>query len=217
MSAKLHAAQPQNDSSKITLTLYGPAVCGYEVTISTSFLEILGQVLRFHGTSLPVYTMSNLLLGYGAQLSSLLSKGNCVELDSALDSAVKPYKVEIILNICTFLVRYSWFRNVWQGLMLPQMDAVQLYSLDLWLPIISLLLFMFGKGIAYWSGICLVFALRIFSSLWINFKRPTTFTTDSRLRPHRLLTEALFFAFICWRMCGAFSLLLVFLHYLLKV
>ncbi|XP_075050294.1 GPI inositol-deacylase-like [Mixophyes fleayi] len=75
LSAKLHVPQPQNDSRMITLTLYTSADCQYEVTISTSFLQMLGQIIRCHWPSLQVYIISNLLLAYGAQLYSLSSKG----------------------------------------------------------------------------------------------------------------------------------------------
>ncbi|XP_075464311.1 GPI inositol-deacylase isoform X2 [Ascaphus truei] len=218
ISAKLHTARPQNDSSMVTLSLYTTEDCHYEVTIYTSFLQILGQVIRFHGPSLPVYIISNLLLAYGAQLSSLLVNGHCIEFDSSLDAAAKPYKVDPIVNICRFLLGYSWFKNAWDGLLLPELNAVQLDSLGLLFPMASLFLFMFGTGIAYWSGIFFKSTLRSLSSLWIVLKWPADFPKDERrLITPRRYAVTLLLAFVCLWTCGTFSLLLVFLRYLLKV
>lgn len=215
ISAKLHAVRPQNDTNEITLTIYSSADCYYEVTIYTSFLQILGQIIRFHGPSLPVYILSNLLLAYGAQLYSLLGKGHCLEFDSSL-TAAKPYKVDPILNVCRFLLSYTWFKNLWDGLLLPELDAAQLYSLGFFFPMASLLLFIFGTGVSYWSGIFFKFAIHALSSIWIALRRkPGDF--DASCSAQRLFATVMFFAFLCWATCGAFSILLVFIHYLFKI
>ncbi|KAM8934528.1 GPI inositol-deacylase [Pelodytes ibericus] len=217
LSAKLHSTQPQNDSSVVALTLYTSADCDYEVTTYTSFVQVLGQMIRFHGPSLPVYILSNLLLAYGAQLYSLLNKGHWLDLDASLDAAAKPYKVDPIINICRFLLSYNWFRNLWDGLLLPELDAIQLYSLGFFFPMASLFLFLFGTGIAYWNGIFFKLTIRTLSSLWIALKRPTEPWNESIFITHSLWLKAILFSLIGWGTCGAFSILLVFLRYLFKV
>ncbi|XP_063286277.1 GPI inositol-deacylase isoform X2 [Pelobates fuscus] len=217
ISAKLHAAQPEHCTDVITLTLYSSADCYYEVTIYTSFLQILGQIIRFYGPSLPVYILSNLLLAYGGQLHSLLSNGHSLEFDSSLDAAAKPYKVDPIVNLCRFLLSYTWFQNIWDGFLLPELDAVQLYSLGYLFPLASLFLFLFGTGISYWSGILFKSTIRVLSSLWIAFKRQSEPYDESSFITPQIFLIATLFAFICWTTCGAFSVFLVFFHYLLKV
>uniref|UniRef100_A0A803K7I9 GPI inositol-deacylase n=1 Tax=Xenopus tropicalis TaxID=8364 RepID=A0A803K7I9_XENTR len=236
IAAKLHAAQPHNDNRMVNLFLYASQECLHEVTISTSFLQILGQIVRFHGVYLPVYIVANLLLAYGAQLHSVLIQGSCMDLDVSLDVAAKPYKVDPILIICKYLLKlkrrylglysdrlileyicYKWFKKAWDELMLPQLDAVQLHTFGFWFPLASLFFFIFGTSIAYWSSVGLHSVLRIFSSLWMFFKSsPPVFPKESRFT-YRVCVEILFFAFISWRSCGTFSLLLVFLRYLSKV
>ncbi|XP_031748648.1 GPI inositol-deacylase isoform X4 [Xenopus tropicalis] len=217
IAAKLHAAQPHNDNRMVNLFLYASQECLHEVTISTSFLQILGQIVRFHGVYLPVYIVANLLLAYGAQLHSVLIQGSCMDLDVSLDVAAKPYKVDPILIICKYLLNYKWFKKAWDELMLPQLDAVQLHTFGFWFPLASLFFFIFGTSIAYWSSVGLHSVLRIFSSLWMFFKSsPPVFPKESRFT-YRVCVEILFFAFISWRSCGTFSLLLVFLRYLSKV
>ncbi|NP_001087710.1 GPI inositol-deacylase precursor [Xenopus laevis] len=217
ISAKLHAEQPQNDNRLVKLFLYASPECLHEVTISTSFSQILGQIVRFHGIYLPVYIVANLLLAYGAQLHSILIQGSCMDLDLSFDVAAKPYKVDPVLIICKYLLNYKWFKNYWDGLMLPQLDAVQLHAYGFWFPLASLFFFIFGTSIAYWSSIGLQAAVRILSSLWIYLKRPSMFPKESKCITYRVYAETLFFAFISWRSCGTFSLLLVFLRYLSKV
>ncbi|KAM4626312.1 GPI inositol-deacylase [Discoglossus pictus] len=217
ISAKLHAAKPENDNGTVQLMIYTSADCNHEVTISTSFPQVLGQILRFHASSLPVYILSNLLLAYGAQLRFLLNQGNCVAFDLTLVEAAKPYKVEPIINILRSLLGYSWFKLTWDALLLPQLDSVQLYSMGLLFPMASLVLFMFGTSISYWCGIFFEATLRPLSALWIALKRPTDFPKESRLIHHKLLVEVLILALISWWTCSAFALLLVFFCYLLKV
>lgn len=54
---------------------------------------------------------------------------------------------------------------------LPELDAVTLNSEDKWFPLVSLILFMFGTGIAYWGGILFNSFLRLLSSLWLALAR----------------------------------------------
>ncbi|KAM7097369.1 GPI inositol-deacylase isoform 4-T4 [Ciconia maguari] len=75
ISAKLHIAQPQNDSRVPELNIYSSSDCQYEVILKTSLLQVLGQIIRFHAGALPVYIVSNILLTYGGQLSTLISTG----------------------------------------------------------------------------------------------------------------------------------------------
>ncbi|XP_030065141.1 GPI inositol-deacylase isoform X2 [Microcaecilia unicolor] len=102
--AKLHVAQSVNDSSVVTLILYSSQDCQFEISVKTSFMQILGQVIRFHGPSLPVFIVSNILLAYGGQLKALISEGHCIKYDLALERTARPYKIEPIINICKFLL-----------------------------------------------------------------------------------------------------------------
>eukprot|EP00076_Gallus_gallus_P042741 XP_025008279.1 GPI inositol-deacylase isoform X2 [Gallus gallus] len=75
ISAKLHIAQPENESRVPVLNIYSSSDCQYEVILKTSFLQVLGQIIRFHAGALPVYVVSNILLTYGGQLNTLMSTG----------------------------------------------------------------------------------------------------------------------------------------------
>uniref|UniRef100_A0A2K5J829 GPI inositol-deacylase n=1 Tax=Colobus angolensis palliatus TaxID=336983 RepID=A0A2K5J829_COLAP len=104
ISLKLHIAQPENDSHVALLKMYTSSDCRYEVTIKTSFSQILGQVVRFHGGALPAYVVSNMLLTYRGQLYSLFSTGCCLEYATMLDKEAKPYKVDPFVIIIKFLL-----------------------------------------------------------------------------------------------------------------
>ncbi|XP_036175700.1 GPI inositol-deacylase isoform X2 [Myotis myotis] len=104
ISLKLHVAQPDNDSHVALLKMYTSSDCQYEVTIKTSFPQILGQVVRFHGGALPAYVVSSILLAYGGQLSSLFSAGHCLEYATMLDKEAKPYKVDPFVIMIKFLL-----------------------------------------------------------------------------------------------------------------
>ncbi|XP_023398395.1 GPI inositol-deacylase isoform X3 [Loxodonta africana] len=104
ISLKLHVAQPENDSHVALLKMYTSSDCHYEVTVKTSFPQILGQVVRFHGGALPAYIVSSILLAYGGQLYSLFSIGHCLEYDIMLDKEAKPYKVDPFVITIKFLL-----------------------------------------------------------------------------------------------------------------
>ncbi|XP_073503916.1 GPI inositol-deacylase isoform X2 [Phyllobates terribilis] len=217
LSAKLHVPQPQNDSRMVKLTMYTSKDCHYKVTVYTSFVQMLGQIIRCHWPSLHVYIVSNLLLAFGAQLYTISSKGYSLEFDSSLDVAAKPYKVDPVVNICRFFLSYDWFRDTWHSLLLPHLDSSELHSFNLLFPLGSLFLFMFGTGIAYWTGILFKSTIEILSSTLNSLKRSTDFPKETHAFTNKMLVKALLLSLVAWRTCGAFAILLLFLHYLLKV
>ncbi|XP_043361453.1 GPI inositol-deacylase isoform X4 [Dermochelys coriacea] len=217
ISAKLHIAQPENDSTVAVLNIYSSFDCQYEVTIKTSFSQVLGQVIRFHGGSLPVYVVSNMLLAYGGQLSTLISTGQCSDFVLALARTAKPYKVDPIVNVVKFLLGFNWFKDIWNVLFLPELDAVLLNKQDMWVPLVSLILFLFGTGIAYWGGLLFSSSLRLFSSLWLSLTRPSGLPKDSKLMTPRRAFMAILLVFVSCTTCGAFAVLITYLYYMFKV
>ncbi|XP_074728860.1 GPI inositol-deacylase isoform X3 [Strix uralensis] len=217
ISAKLHIAQPQNDSRVPELNIYSSSDCQYEVILKTSLLQILGQIIRFHAGALPVYVVSNILLAYGGQLSTLISAGQCSDFSLELVRTAKPYKVEPLLSIVVFLQGFNWFREIWESLSLPEVDAAVLSSQDAWFPLVSLILFLLGTGIAYWNAVFFSTSLRLFSSLWLTLFRPTVLRKDNKLITPRRFCVVLSLALVSWTTCGAFAVFLIYLQYLFKV
>uniref|UniRef100_A0A8C3Q6B2 GPI inositol-deacylase n=1 Tax=Geospiza parvula TaxID=87175 RepID=A0A8C3Q6B2_GEOPR len=239
ISAKLHIAQPHSDSSLPELNIYSSPDCQYEVILKTSLLQVLGQIVRFHAGAFPVYIVSNILLTYGGQLSTLRSTGQCSDFSLQLVRTAKPYKVEPLISIVVFLQGFNWFREIWESLSLPEVDAAVLSSQDAWFPLVSLILFLFGTGIAYWSGVFFSTSLRLFSSLWLTliskqklmsekkynrsfvsgllfFFRPPELQKDKLITPSRLC-GMISLALVSWTTCGAFAVLIIYLQYLYNV
>ncbi|NWR32078.1 PGAP1 deacylase, partial [Tachuris rubrigastra] len=219
ISAKLHIAQPQNDSRVPELNIYSSSDCRYEVSNTVLFCSYLYipvfQIVRFHAGAFPVYIVSNILLTYGGQLSTLRSTGQCSDFSLELVRTAKPYKIEPLISVVVFLQGFNWFRELWESLSLPEVDAAVLSSQDAWFPLVSLILFLFGTGIAYWSGVFFSTSLRLFSSLWLTLIRPTVLQKDKLNTPRRLC-GVLSLALVSWTTCGAFALFLIYLQYLFK-
>ncbi|NXX15676.1 PGAP1 deacylase, partial [Podargus strigoides] len=215
ISAKLHIAQPQNDNRVPELNIYSSSDCQYEVKIKSYPYIVVFQIIRFHAGALPVYVVSNILLTYGGQLSTLISTGQCSDFSLELVRTAKPYKVEPLISIVVFLQGFHWFRVIWESLSLPEVDAAVVSSQNAWFPLVSLILFLFGTGIAYWSGVFFSTSLRLFSSLWLALIRPTVLQKDNKLITPRRLCRVLSLALVSWTTCGAFAVVIIYLQYFL--
>ncbi|XP_032879615.1 GPI inositol-deacylase isoform X1 [Amblyraja radiata] len=215
--AKLHRARPENDSSVPELQLHTTRNCQYEITIRTSFCQVLGQLFRFHGVYLPTYVVANILLVFGRQLIHLHNEGNCLDFTIALHAAAKPYKVIPFVNLAAFLLRYEWFQDVWSILMLPEIDILILNEQGISSSAISILLFVFGTAIVHWSGIFFSLLLKQLSSLWSLFQRPSVVKKENGLISLQSSCVVIFFIIIIWTTCGAVALIFGYFLYLLKV
>lgn len=71
----------------------------------------------------------------------------------------------------SFIHRYKWFKELWDVLMLPELDAIVLTSQSMCFPLVSLILFLFGTCTAYWVGLLSSTSVRLLSSLWLALKR----------------------------------------------
>uniref|UniRef100_A0A8C6XA32 GPI inositol-deacylase n=1 Tax=Naja naja TaxID=35670 RepID=A0A8C6XA32_NAJNA len=212
ISAKLHIAQPENDSTVPLLKMYSSSDCQYEVTVKTSFLQVLGQVIRLHGGTLPMYIISNILLAYRRQLRSLVSTGQCSDFVPALTKAAKPYKVEPIAYMIKFLLGLNWFK----ALRNSEFDRVTVNNQDLWFPFVSLILFMFGTGIAYWGGVLLDSSIRLLSSLHLVLTRPSGLPSHNSLITRLRFCVAVSMFFLSWTTCGALAIMMTYFHYIFK-
>uniref|UniRef100_A0A8C4MRA1 GPI inositol-deacylase n=1 Tax=Equus asinus asinus TaxID=83772 RepID=A0A8C4MRA1_EQUAS len=217
ISLKLHIAQPENDSHVALLKMYTSSDCQYEVTVKTSFSQILGQVVRFHGGALPAYVISSILLAYGGQLYSLFSTGHCLEYAAMLDKEAKPYKVDPFVIMIKFLLGYKWFKELWDVLLLPELDAIVLTSQSMCFPLVSLILFLFGTCTAYWGGLLSSTSVRLLSSLWLALKRPSELPKDIKMISADLPFLTVVLIIVSWTTCGAFAILLTYLYYVFKV
>ncbi|NWI53373.1 PGAP1 deacylase, partial [Calyptomena viridis] len=217
ISAKLHIARPQSDSRVPELNIYSSSDCQYEVIKSYPYILVF-QIIRFHAGALPVYVVSNILLTYGGQLSTLRSTGQCSDFSLELVRTAKPYKVEPLISIVVFLQgQLSKTKTSWMFISLYEtVDAAVLSSQDAWFPLVSLILFLFGTGIAYWSGVFFSTSLRLFSSVWLTLIRPPVLQKDKLITP-RGLCRMLSLALVSWTTCGAFAVFIIYLQYLSKV
>ncbi|KAG8515625.1 GPI inositol-deacylase, partial [Galemys pyrenaicus] len=216
ISVKLHVAQPDNDSHVALLKMYTSSDCQYEVTVKTSFSQILGQIVRFHGGALPAYVISSILLAYGGQLSSLFLTGHCLEYTTMLDKEAKPYKVDPFVIMIKFLLGYKWFKEIWDVLLLPELDAIVLTSQSMCFPLVSLILFLFGTCTAYWGGLLSSTTVRLLSSLWLAVKRPSELPKDIKIISPDLSCLTIILIIVSWTTCGAFGILLTYLYYVFK-
>uniref|UniRef100_A0A7N8WTQ2 GPI inositol-deacylase n=1 Tax=Mastacembelus armatus TaxID=205130 RepID=A0A7N8WTQ2_9TELE len=83
ISGMLHTSRPDNNSG-VLLQLHTAPNCQYKVSIRISFPRMLGQILRFCGPIVPVYTAVTLLLAWGGQLSSILKSRRAVDMSQVV-------------------------------------------------------------------------------------------------------------------------------------
>ncbi|XP_038604971.1 GPI inositol-deacylase [Tachyglossus aculeatus] len=215
LSAKLHVAQPENDSSVAVLEMYTASDCQYEVTIKTSLPQVLGQVIRFHGESLPAYVVANVLLGYGGQLASLLSTGRCGRFGSALQRTARPYKVEPVIHGLRFLLGFRWIKEAWEATPFPDPAVIPAGARGPWFPLVSFVLFLLGTAVAYWTHALGACSLRLLASA--RQALPRRSARPQRVSPGPASSACLVLVLGGWITCGASSLALAALLYVLRV
>ena len=71
----------------------------------------------------------------------------------------------------SFIHRYKWFKELWDMLLLPELDAIILTSQSMCFPLVSLILVLFGTCTAYWGGLLSSTSVKLLSSLWLALKR----------------------------------------------
>ncbi|KAJ8410602.1 hypothetical protein AAFF_G00195060 [Aldrovandia affinis] len=230
MAGMLHTSHPSNTSS-VLLQLHTAPNCQYKVLVRTSFPKVLGQILRFCGPTLPVYTAVGLLLALEGQLKALIRTGRPVEMSEAVGGAVLPIKVEVPVYLLHVLLRHSWFQEGWAALWLPPVDSLYLSSLDGgdtepsewpppaedWTRLLSLVLCVLGAAVAFWGSGLLQLSLRLLSLPLALLHRPCVSRDTGALPPRVQLLLIPSLGLLGWATCGALALTAAFLLYLYRV
>ncbi|XP_065107646.1 GPI inositol-deacylase [Paramisgurnus dabryanus] len=223
----LHTSRPDSNSSAV-LQLHTAPNCQYKVSIRTSVPKVLGQILRFCGPTLPVYTAIALLLMIRAQLSSLKRSGHPVGMQEAMSKSLQLHILELPVLLLILLLRQSWFQDVWSSLGLPLVDTLPIYPIeDLsqdsnplaqeWPRLVSPLLCVLGAVIAFWGSTVLRVFVRFLSFVLAPLHRPSVSRDCGtfRLRTQILLMVSL--SALGGVTCGALALLVSTLLHLYRV
>ncbi|XP_064166223.1 GPI inositol-deacylase isoform X2 [Anguilla rostrata] len=232
IAAMLHTSRPGNTSSAL-LQLHTAPNCQYKIFVRTSFPKVLGQVLRFCGSTLPVYTAVGLLLALEGQLKALVRTGHPMKMSEAVGGVALPIKVELPVYLLHLLLRLSWFQEGWTALWLPPVDGLPLSSLDAgggdsepsdwpapeeeWTRLLSLVLCVLGVTVAFWGSTLLQLFLRMLSLVLAPLHRPSASRDGGTLHPWLQLLLIPSLGLLGWATCGALALTAAFLLHLYRV
>lgn len=227
ISGMLHTSRPDN-SSGVLLQLHTAPNCQYKVSVRTSLPRVLGQILRFCGPMVPVYTAVTLLLACGGQLSTILKTRRAADMSQVVGKGLQPHKVNLPVYILHILLSCSWFQEVWSGLCLPLMDSLPPTTPDAtfnedavpaeeWPHFLSPLLYIFGAAVAYWGSALLRLMMRLVSLVLAPLHRPSVSRDCGTLRPRTQLIITLCLTVIGGTSCGALSMFVAFLLHLYRV
>ncbi|XP_016389878.1 GPI inositol-deacylase-like [Sinocyclocheilus rhinocerous] len=223
----LHSSRPDNATSAL-LQLHTAPNCQYKVSIRTSFPKVLGQILRFCGPVLPVYSAVVLLLMIRTQLSSIKRSGHPVGIQEGMSKSLQLHKLEVPILLLLLLLRQSWFQDVWSSLGLPAVDALPLNSVeDLpqdpkasmqeWPRLVSPLLCVLGASIAFWGSTVLRVFVYFLSFALAPLHRPSVSRDCGTLRLHSQILLIIFLSVLGGVTCGALALMLSSLLHLYRV
>ncbi|KAM4558463.1 GPI inositol-deacylase isoform 1-T1 [Odontesthes bonariensis] len=227
ISGMLHTSRPDNISG-VLLQLHTAPNCQYKVSIRTSLPKVLGQVLRFCGPMVPVYTAVTLLLACGRQLSSILKTRRAVDMTQAVGSGLQPHKINLPLYIVHSLLSCSWFQEVWSILCLPPMDTLpqsvpdgtsheKVASAEEWPHLLSPLLYILGAAVAYWGSTLLHLLIRLISLILAPLHRPSVSRDCGTLRLRTQLLICVSLTVLGGASCGALSIFASSLFHLYRV
>ncbi|XP_030614793.1 GPI inositol-deacylase [Archocentrus centrarchus] len=227
ISGMLHTSRPDNTSGAL-LQLHTAPNCQYKVSIRTSLPKVLGQVLRFCGHMVPVYTAVTLLLACGGQLSSILKSRRAADMSQAVGKGLQPHKVNLPVYILHIAFSCSCFQEVWSVLFLPSMDTLPPTIPDgafhegeapgeEWPHLLSPLLYIFGAAVAYWGSTLLRLIIRLTSLILAPLHRPSVSRDCGTLRLQTQLLITLCLTVMGGTSCGALSIFASFLLHLYRV
>uniref|UniRef100_UPI0037E990AE GPI inositol-deacylase n=1 Tax=Semicossyphus pulcher TaxID=241346 RepID=UPI0037E990AE len=227
ISGMLHTSRPDNTSG-VLLQLHTAPNCQYKVSVRTSLPRVLGQILRFCGPMVPVYTAVTLLLACGGQLSSILESRRAADMSQVVGKGLQPHKVNLPVYILHILLGCSWFQESWSMLFLPLMDSLPPTTPDVtfhegvvpaeeWPHLLSPLLYIFGAAVAYWGSTLLRLIMRLVSLILAPLHRPSVSRDCGTLRPRTQLLITLCLAVLGGMSCGALSISIAFALHLYRV
>ncbi|XP_028291692.1 GPI inositol-deacylase [Gouania willdenowi] len=227
ISGMLHTSSPDNTST-VLLQLHTAPNCQYKVSVRTSLPRVLGQILRFCGPMVPVYTAVTLLLGCGGQLSSVLKSGRAENMGRVMGKGLQPHKVILSVYILHILLSCGWFQQVWSLLCLPPMDTISSSYPDLtfnegtvqaeeWPHLLSPLLYIFGAAVAYWGSTLLRFIIGLMSFVLAVLHRPCVSRDCGTLRMRTRLLIIVCLTMVGGTSCGALSIFGSFAFHLYRV
>lgn len=226
ISGMLHTSRPDNTSSAL-LQLHTSPNCQYKVSVRISFTKVLGQVLRFCGPILPVYTAVTLLLACGRQLSLILQSQETISMSQAVGKSFQPHKVIFPVYVLHVLLSCSWFQELWSFLFLPQMDSLlpsypdttfnEKVAPEEWPHLLSPLLYIMGAALAFWGGALLRTVNRVMSLILALVLRPSVSRGCGTLRLRTQILIVVSLTVMGSTLCGAFSIFAAFMFHLYRV
>ncbi|CAL1582641.1 unnamed protein product [Knipowitschia caucasica] len=227
ISGMLHTSRPDNFSSAI-LQLHTAPNCQYKVSVRTSLPKVLGQVLRFCGPLVPVYTAVTLLLACGRQLALILKSKETSSMSQAVAKSFEPHKVILPVYGLHVLLSCCWFEELWSSLRLPHMDSLaptvpdsETVSEDSapeqWPLLLSPLLYVMGAAVAFWGSALLRIAIRVLSLILALLHRPSVSRGCGSLPSWSLLLGAVCLSVVGSTMCGALAIVTAFMVHLYRV
>ncbi|KAL6101140.1 pgap1 [Pungitius sinensis] len=220
-SGMLHTSRPDN-ASGVLLQLHTAPNCQYKVSVRTSLPRVLGQILRFCGPMVPVYTAVTLLQACRGQLSSILKSRRAADMSLVVAKGLKPHKVNLPVYLLHILLGCSWFQEVWSFLYLPPMDALPSTQPDVgspegvppveeWPFLLSPLLYILGATVAYWGSTLLRFIMCLISVILAPLHRPSVTRDCGTLQLRTQLLVTLFLIVMGGVSCGALAIFAAFL------
>ncbi|XP_058478260.1 GPI inositol-deacylase [Solea solea] len=227
ISGMLHTSRPDNTSS-VLLQIHTAPNCQYKVSLRTSLPRVLGQILRFCGPMVPVYTAVTLLLACGGQLSSILKSKRAADMSGVVGKGLQLHKVNLPVYILHILLGCSHFQEAWSTLCLPPVDVLpasfpdvtfheSVVPLEEWPHLLSPLLYILGAAVAYWGSSLLCLIIRLISLVLAPLHRPCVSRDCGTLRLRTQLLLTLCLTVMGGTCCGALSVFAAFLLHFYRV
>nr|XP_039254759.1 GPI inositol-deacylase-like [Styela clava] len=178
ITVKLHNTE---ENELPTLHVYTDGSTEYKIRVKVQFVQLLGQILRFHGSVLPTMFALNAMLAISYQLKILLSEGKCLSTTEAHGISAKPYKIQPFVNLVKKLYTYEWFYVAWHNLGLPVPDAFRMDNeFAIWFALMPLVTFLFGAEL---YAIILLMQTKVIKFFGNQFYRSTKLSSIEDWRP----------------------------------
>ncbi|XP_078684049.1 GPI inositol-deacylase-like [Branchiostoma floridae x Branchiostoma belcheri] len=185
LSLRLQSGKLVDETTNAELWLYLNPRCSYKVQVWVNLVEVLGQLMRFHGVVLPALAVTNILMVLSYQIRTIGRGQPCPSFSEAQAAFCQPYRCAPLVNLFSLLISYQGARLMYLSLNIPLPDSEVMKAQGTWFNAMPIQFFFFANAICAMVSTALFGGVTMIGYCMVWFgKKPTDPEEMTRKAPH---------------------------------